>query len=115
LTPYQLAVMAHHESGFFGLYARSLRKYICGNKEIRKKVEDSFRAYSRMGGTLKTPTPEGIVGAGGLTLGVYLVQHIPMLGMAGAPVIAGIVLMLYVLGVDAFCAWSDGLTTDERS
>jgi hypothetical protein len=74
-----------HESGFFGLYARTLRKYICGDKAIRKKVDDAFKAYAKMGGALKAPTPEGVVGAGGLTLGVYLVQAVPALGMAGAP------------------------------
>jgi hypothetical protein len=48
-------------------------------------------------------TPERIVGAGGLSLGVYLVQHVPVLGYAGAPVVAGTIVVLYVLGVEAFC------------
>jgi|HubBroStandDraft_6_1064221.scaffolds.fasta_scaffold556339_1 hypothetical protein len=66
-----------------------------------------------MGGSLKAPTPEGLVGTGGLTLGVYLVHAVPALRMAGAPVIAGVVLILYVLGVDAFCQWSEGARTHE--
>jgi hypothetical protein len=113
VTTYQLAVDAHHESGFFGLYARALRKYICGDAEIRKKVEDAFQAYTKMGGSLKAPTPEGVVGTGGLALGAYLVQAVPILGMAGAPVIAGVVLIIYVLGVHAFCQWTDLLRTVE--
>lgn len=113
ITTYQLAQEAYYESGFFGLYARTLRKYICGDKAIRKKVDDAFKAYAKMGGSLKAPTPEGVVGAGGLTLGVYLVQAVPALGMAGAPVIAGVVLILYVLGVNAFCQWSENVRTDE--
>jgi endonuclease G, mitochondrial len=100
---YQVAQHAHHESGFFGLYAQSLRKYICGDKHIRKKVDDAFKAYAKMGGSVKAPTPESIVGAGGLTLGVYLVQAVPPVGLIGAPGIAAVVLILYVLGVNAFC------------
>jgi hypothetical protein len=113
ITTYQLAQEAYYESGFFGLYARTLRKYICGDANVRKKVDDAFKAYARMGGSLKAPTPEGIVGAGGLTLGVYLVQAVPALGMAGAPVIAGVILILYVLGVSAFCQWSESPRIDE--
>jgi hypothetical protein len=113
ITTYELAKDAQSESGFFGLYARTLKKYICGDKEVRKKVDDAFKAYTKMGGSLKAPTPEGLVGTGGLTLGVYLVQAVPALGMAGAPVIAAVVLIIYVLGINAFCQWSDHLQTSE--
>jgi hypothetical protein len=112
-STYGLAQYAQFESGFFGLYAQALRKYICGDKAIRKKVDEAFKAYSKIGGSLKAPTPEGLVGAGGLTLGVYLVQTVPLLGMAGAPVIAAVVLIIYVLGIDAFCRWSETVRTDE--
>jgi hypothetical protein len=112
-TVYFFAQDAHHESGFFGLYARTLRKYICGDKKIRKQVSDAFKAYTKMGGSMKAPTPEGLVGAGGLALGAYLVQAVPALGMAGAPVVAAVVLIIYVLGVNAFCEWSNELRTDE--
>jgi hypothetical protein len=112
-TTYQLAEDAQSELGFFGLYAEALRRYICGDKEIRKTVDDAFRAYAKMGGSVKAPTPEGLVGAGGLALGAYLVQAVPVLGMAGAPAIAGVVLILYVLGVKTFCEWSNGLRTNE--
>jgi hypothetical protein len=114
ISNFILAQEAHHERGFFGLYARALHKYICGDKEIRKKVDDAFKAYSRIGGRIKAPTPEGIVGAGGITLGAYLIQHVPLLGLAGAPVVAGVVLVLYVLGVNAFCEWSKQVRTDEN-
>jgi hypothetical protein len=114
ISDYILAQEAHHERGFFGLYARALHKYICGDKEIRKRVDDAFKAYSKMGGRIKAPTPEAIVGAGGTTLGVYLIQHIPLLGLAGAPVVAGVVLVLYVLGVSAFCEWSKQIRTEQN-
>jgi hypothetical protein len=112
-TVYSVAQEAQQESGFFGAYAQTLNKYICGDKEVRKKVDEAFKAYAKMGGSLKAPTPEGLVGAGGLTLGVHLVQLVPALGVAGAPVIAALVLILYVLGVHAFCKYSNYLRTDE--
>jgi hypothetical protein len=90
-----------------------LHKYICGDEAIRKKVKDAIKASLKMEGQLNTLTPEAIVGAGGLTLWVYLVQSVPALGMVGAPVIAGIVVILYVLGVKAFCQWSGCSGSDE--
>jgi hypothetical protein len=113
LSLYQFAEYAHHEVGFFGFFAREIRDYICGDKKIRKKVDDAIKSASRTGAKLPKLTPEVIVGAGGLTLGAYLVQTIPILGMVGAPVIAAIVLILYTLGIDAFCKWSQTLRTDE--
>lgn len=112
---YQFAVDAQHERGFFAFFALTLRKYICGDKKMRKKVEEALNALAKAGGP-KVPaiTPEAIVGAGGLTLGVYLVQSIPILGMVGAPVIAAVVVILYSLGVDAFCNWSAKLRTEEE-
>ena len=59
LNTYQFAQEAQNESGFFGLYARACGKYICGDKKIRKKVDDAFKAYakSKMGGALKAAYP----------------------------------------------------------
>lgn len=111
---YGFAVDAQHERGFFALFARTLRKYICGDKKIRKKIEDALKAGGKAGGPKIPPiTPEAIVAAGGLVLGVYLVQKIPILGMVGAPVVAAVVVILYSLGVDAFCEWSERLRTEE--
>jgi hypothetical protein len=58
-------------------------------------------------------TPETIVGTGGLALGVELVHAVPVMGMVGAPVVAGLVVILYKLGVEGFCDWSAHLRTDE--
>jgi hypothetical protein len=115
LNTYQLAQEAQYETGFFGLYAQACGKYICGDKETRKKVEAAFKAYteSKLGVAIKAVTPEGIVGLGGLTLGAYLVEAFPIFGLAGAPVIAGTILIIYTLGVDAFCKWCGGLRTDQ--
>lgn len=113
MSLYQFAEYAHHEVGFFAFFVRDLRDYICGDKKVRKKVDDAIKAASRIGTKLPKLTPEVIVGAGGLTLGAYLVQAIPILGMVGAPVIAAIVIILYTLGLDAFCKWSKSLRTDQ--
>ena len=109
---YGLARDANKETGFFGYLARSLRNYICHAPEIRKKVDESIKDAQ---GNINIPniTPEMIVGSGGLALGGYLVSAIPILGFVGAPAIAGIVVILYTLGVDAFCEWTDKLRTDE--
>ncbi|MCA1510185.1 DNA/RNA non-specific endonuclease [Bradyrhizobium sp. NBAIM01] len=105
---YQLALQAHHESGFFALLMRVMRGYICGDPKIRKMIDEAFKKIGKLG---KAPTPETVVGAGGLTLGAYLVQLIPALGMLGAPVIAALILILYLLGSKAFCEWSGQLNT----
>ena len=107
---YRVAQDAQHESGFFALYTVLLRKYICGDKDVRKKFDDAFKGFASMGGPKKAPTPEGLVGASGLALGAYLVQTWPALGMAGAPAIAAVVLILYKLGVETFCEWSKYLS-----
>lgn len=113
LNNYELAKYAHDEMGFFGFFARSLGKYLCGDKKIRKKVDDAVKAGAKLGNRIPALTPETIVGAGGLSLGAYLVQHVPVLGIAGAPVVAAVVLILYTLGVDAFCKWSVQLRTGD--
>jgi hypothetical protein len=109
---YRVAHDAQHESGFFSLYAVLLRRYICGDKEVRKKFDDAFKGFASMGGPKKAPTPEGLVGASGLALGVYLVQTLPALGMAGAPAIAAVVLIIYKLGVETFCEWSKDVSKE---
>lgn len=104
---YAIASDAHHERGFFGYLARSVRAYICGDPEIRKKVEKNIKAARKGGKTISLTTPEVIVGSGGVALASYLVTVVPVLGFVGVPVIAGIVVHLYTLGIDAFCKWSD--------
>ena len=113
ISVYDLARQAQFETGFFGCLAETLRKYICGDSEIREKVENALGAAGNSDKNLPTITPETIVGAGGLTLGVILVDTIPILGFVGAPVIAAVVVILYTLGVDAFCSWSEYLRIDE--
>jgi hypothetical protein len=101
-TVYALARDAQNEAGFFGRLAQVVRKYVCGDPTIRAAVDKRIKEakLEKVAGVM---TPEWIMGAGGLSLGGYLVQHVPVLGYAGAPVVAGTIVVLYVLGVEAFC------------
>lgn len=104
-TAIDLARDAHFERGFFAYLARSLQKYICNNAEIRKTINTSIEQGKVAGFDVKLFTPQQLVQGGGLALGSYLISHIPLLALVGAPVIAGLVLLLYTIGVDAFCHW----------
>lgn len=103
---YLLAVEAHHERGFFGYLLVACRKYLCQDKKLRDEVEKNVAAAKRAGFDVRNITPETVVGAGGLALGTMLVQSIPVLGIVGAPVIAGFVLLIYSVGLDALCQWA---------
>ena len=76
-------------------------------------METALKGAGKADKRIPVVTPEIIVGSGGLTIGVVLVQSVPILGIVGAPVIAAVIIILYTLGVDAFCKWSFQLGTDE--
>lgn len=103
---HQLALDAHFESGFFACLARSTAKYICGDAKIRKDIKKAVDEAKRSGLNISVTSPEVVVGAAGLSLGILLIQSVPILGVVGAPVIAGFVLIIYRIGVDAFCDWT---------
>ena len=113
-TLIELARYAHNERGFFGYLAQSLQKYICSNPEIRKVIKDSVKHGEAAGFNVKLLSPEQLVQAGGLALGSYLIAHVAILGLVGAPVIAGVVLLFYTIGVDAFCSWAKDTGDLER-
>jgi hypothetical protein len=102
---YELARMAQGERGFWWYLATSCRKYLCRDAELRSQIERELQTAKRTGVDLKYVTPETIVASGGLAIGAALVQSIPALGMMGAPVIAGIIFVIYNIGIDAFCKW----------
>jgi hypothetical protein len=102
---YQLALDAHHERGFFGYLGRSTAKYICGDAKIRAEVTKAVAEAKKGGVNINATSPEFLVGGAGLSLGIFLIQSVPVLGLVGAPVIAGLVLIVYRIGVDAFCDW----------
>jgi hypothetical protein len=103
---YNVLSWAQTERGLFGHVGWSARKYICGDKDIRAKIERVLKESKLAGHQLPRLTPEAIVGSGGLVLGTLLVQAVPILGIAGAPVIAAVVVIIYRIGVDGFCSWA---------
>jgi hypothetical protein len=108
---------AHDERGFFRYFAESLQKYLCGDPKLRKKVESALKASLKGGTPLPTDTPEKIMAIGGAALGVWLVKTIPLLGFVGVPVIAALVVIIYSVGIDAFCKWisdSQNTSSNER-
>ena len=103
-----LATSAQFERGFFRYLAVSFRKYLC-QPNLRKEIERAIQGARRAGMDLKNVTPDTIAASGGLAIGAVLIQNIPALGMMGAPVIAGIVFIIYRIGIDAFCAWASSI------
>jgi hypothetical protein len=104
-TVLQLAEYATHEIGFFGYLARSAARYICADTELQKKINKSVTEAKAAGFGAKPLRPESLVQAGGLALGVLLIEHVPVFRFAGAPVISGFVLVLYSIGADAYCSY----------
>jgi hypothetical protein len=103
---YDLAQTAHHERGFFSFLTVSCRKYLCRDQKLRREIEREVKSARNVGFNVKNITPEMMVASGGLTIGTLLVQAIPVLGIMGAPLIAGIVFIIYSIGIDAFCSWA---------
>jgi hypothetical protein len=112
---YSLADVAHYERGFFGYLGRSVAGYICGDPKIRGEVEKAVDDTRKAGFNISLQSPEAAVGTGGMILGAALIQHAPILGFVGAPVIAGLVLVVYRIGVDAFCEWMQQYQVDAES
>jgi hypothetical protein len=113
VTPYEMALHLKRERHFFGYLYRSVHNYICADPKIREKVKKNVEAAHKGGLNLCVKSPETVVSAGGLALGSYLISVAPsILGYVGAPVIAGLVLLLYTIGVDAFCQWAKDKALD---
>ncbi len=103
---FALAQMAQHERGFFAYLAVACRRYLCRDPKLRTEIQASVEAMNRSGLNIRNVTPETIVSGFGVSIGVALVQNVPGLELAGAPVIAGLVLLIYNIGLDAFCGWA---------
>jgi hypothetical protein len=105
-TVYDFAGFLQVETGFFGSLVNSTRKYICGDPVLRQRIDAEVKASLPGGGTV----PLAAMGAGAMELANILVQYVPWLGGAGAPLIAGLclwlVLSIRAIGTDAFCDWS---------
>src|SRR6266487_1575900 len=101
-TVYDLALTLQYERGFFACLATSTRKYICGDPALRQKIDAEVKASLPGGGAVQLLTR----GAASTMVTTTLVQLVPWLAVAGAPLIAGLVLLIMSIGLDAFCDWS---------
>jgi hypothetical protein len=105
---------ARAHGGFLSFLAASAQRYVCGDAEIRKKVEDTVQTAKGSGFHVDTFTPEKLVESGGVALASLLITRVPALGFVGAPVIAGFVVILYSIGTDAFCAWASQISSQPK-
>jgi hypothetical protein len=103
---YNVALMAHHERGFFAYLVVSCRKYLCRDPKLREEISTQIEAAKGTGLNIRNVSPETIVAAGGAAVGTALIQSIPVLGLVGTPVFAGLVVIIYSIGMDAFCQWA---------
>jgi hypothetical protein len=101
-TVYALAERLQFEKGFFGCLANSTRKYICGDPALRQKIDTEVKAGQQGRVTVQLLTR----GTASTIVATTLVQLVPWLAIAGAPIIAGLVLLIMSIGLDAFCDWS---------
>jgi hypothetical protein len=101
---YHFLFDAHNERGFFGYLAKAIRRYICGDPVVRARVEELLQRSGRS--DIGSRGPDAIITSGGATLGVYLIDAVPLLGTMGASVVAALTLILYRLGAEGFCDWS---------
>lgn len=89
------------ETGFFWHLLRSVRKYVCEDPTFSQELKEEIDELRRSGTAATLPSAS--IAA---TLAATLVAHVPWLGIASAPLIAGIVVLLWRIGCDAFCSWS---------
>lgn len=112
-SAYRFAVEAQREKGFFGYFAQAIRRYICGDPVVRARLREAIEEARKGGVSVSETNPEVLVASSGAALGAYMVDIVPILGFVGVPVLAALVLILYRLGVEGFCGWSNSLRTDE--
>jgi hypothetical protein len=107
-TVYDLAYNLDEEKRFFRFLVNSTRKYICGDPALRQKIDAEVKASLPSGGAVSVAA---IMGPASTAVAVTLVQYVPWLGVAGASLIAGLVLWLVLLikriGIDAFCQYAE--------
>ena len=101
-TVYDFAHYLQYERSFFGYLAISTSKWICGDPALKQKIDTEVKASQQGGGAVQ------LISKGTLstTVATLLVLHVPWLAVAGAPLIAGFVLLIICIGTDAFCEWA---------
>ena len=102
----ELAENAQHERGFFKYLALSCHKYLCGDAALKKRIDESVQEIQHAGGAAQVLSPSVMISAAATSLAAALVQAVPWLTTASLPLVAGFVVLIATIGLDAFCSWS---------
>ena len=105
-TVAELASDANYERGFWWYLAKSAHRYICGNQQLEQQLQVAADEVRRQGGPAALVSRNALVGAATSSLSVALVQAVPWLSTAAAPVLTGLVIVICTIGVDGFCDWA---------
>ena len=103
---YSLAYVAHDERGFFSFLALSCSKYLCKNQQLRQEIQEQVDASRKAGLNIVAITPEAFATSASIAIANLLTATIPVLAIVGPGVIAGLIVIIYNIGMDAFCAWA---------
>lgn len=109
-STHAFAEEAQNELGWFGCLAYAVRPYVCGDAPVRKAIDEALESSRRQG--VQVATPETIMLSTGLSLGLYLVENVPVMEHASPALVAVVVVTLHKLGVQRFCDWSRTVRTD---
>ena len=101
----QLAENAMYERGFFWYLAKSARGYICDNKVLEKQLQATVDEVQRHGGAAAIVSRDSLVGAAAMGLATALIQAIPWLSAAAAPILTGLVIVVCTVGIKGYCEW----------
>jgi hypothetical protein len=97
------------ESGLFWHLVRSIRKYICNDPKFARELSQKMDGLRQAG--VAATLPSASIAA---SLATTVAVQIPWLGIASAPVITGVVILLWNIGSDAFCSWSAEIIKSRR-
>jgi hypothetical protein len=102
---YAVAQDAQFERGFFWYLVLACREYLCDDQlrsEINNKVEGAQHADL----DTENLTPKAIARPESVAIGALLIQRVPVLSVVDVSVIAGLILIIYRVGLDVFCQWA---------
>jgi hypothetical protein len=102
----ELAGDALYERGFWWYMAKSAHSYICGNKKLEQQIEAAAAEVQQQGGPAALVSRQALLAAGSSTVATVLIQTIPWLSIAAAPVLTGLVIVICSIGINGFCGWA---------
>jgi hypothetical protein len=111
----QLAEDAMYERGFFWYLAKSAREYICDDKVLEKQLQAKVDEVQRHGGAAAIVSRDSLVAGAAMGLATAIIQAIPWLSAAAAPILTGLVIVVCTVGINGYCEWAaDRLQDPEK-